>query len=352
MSILSIKNLWKYYDNEAQPAVRDFSLEVEQGEMVAILGESGCGKTTILRMITGFEVQSRGSIRINGKTVCSDRLFVEPENRGVGIVFQDYALFPHKTVLENIGFGLFHLPRKQREEKVLSVMRMSGLEGLEKRYPHQLSGGQKQRVALARALAPEPKLILFDEPFSNIDTMRKHRIREDIQDIIRKTESTAIFVTHDTKDVLAIADRVSVLKEGVTLQTGSPYQIYSRPRNRYVADFFGKTNVLRAKTVEGGFDTPIGFIKSDTQLPATMDEVLLSIRPENFEIGSDDEECFCGSIKSENFLGDYKELVCEVKTPEGETAEVVIYAPPQQECENQTCWFRPKNDSPPGILEE
>ena len=350
MNTLEIKNLHKKFPGTQAYAVRDFSLEVARGEIVALLGESGCGKTTILRMIAGFETPTRGQILLNGHVVSGEHVFVEPEKRGVGIVFQDYALFPHKTVWENICFGLFRMGSEERSEKAVAIIRLAGLGGLEQRYPHQLSGGQKQRVALARALAPEPGIILFDEPFSNLDSMRKNQMREDIRDIIRKSGSTAVFVTHDTRDVLAIADRVAVIRDGVNLQTGIPGEVYTHPTNPYVAHFFGKTNLMSGIVTDGGYQTPIGFIPADLPLPASMKEVMLSIRPEGFEPAEEEEDCFCGSIKRKSFLGEYLEVVCAVPGPGGQEIEVVIHAPPGHNCDSGICYFRPKTDSRPGVM--
>ncbi|TVQ20304.1 MAG: ABC transporter ATP-binding protein, partial [Bacteroidetes bacterium] len=278
-----------------------------------------------------------------GEIIAGAGVFMEPQQRQVGIVFQDYALFPHKTVWENITFGLFRLSRDIASEKARNIISLSGLEGLEKRYPHQLSGGQKQRVALARAMAPEPRIILFDEPFSNIDSLRKNQMRDDIRDIIRKTGSTAIFVTHDTKDVLAMADKVAVIKNGRSLQTGKPEDVYNFPANSYVADFFGKTNIIKARVTREGFETPMGLIKADN-IPATPEqEVVLSIRPEQFHILPQDNECLCGSIVKERFLGEYKELTCKVETPEGIKTEIIIYASPHHVCNGQKCYFKPKD---------
>ncbi len=245
--VLQISRITKTFPGSCDPAVNDFTLDVEEGEIVALLGESGCGKTTMLRMIAGFETPSRGSIRIYDRLVAGDRVFVEPERRGVGIVFQDYALFPHKTVTENIRFGLFRYPASEQKAKTAEIIKLTGLAGLGKRYPHQLSGGQKQRVALARALAPEPRLILLDEPFSNLDSLKKAQMREEIAAIIKKTNSTGIFVTHDTKDVLAIADKVAIMKNGIILQTDTPDRLYNYPVNQYVARFLEKQTCCMPK---------------------------------------------------------------------------------------------------------
>lgn len=343
MKILEIGNISKKFSGSSDWAVDDFSLEVVKGEIVGLLGESGCGKTTILRMISGFETLTRGHIHLGGIEVAGPGVFVEPQHRKVGIVFQDYALFPHKTVWENILFGLFRFKIEQGRQKAREIITLTGLEGLEKRYPHQLSGGQKQRVALARAMAPEPEVILFDEPFSNIDSVRKNQMREDIRQIIKNMGATAVFVTHDTKDVLAIADRVAVLKNGRALQTDTPGQVYSKPVNAYVAGFFGKTNLLKAKVSERGFETPIGLIKNNTPLPAHIKEVMLSIRPEEMVVADSDNNdgCFCGSIIKERFMGEYKELTCEVETAGGESAQVVIFTPPNVQCHSPKCYFKP-----------
>ncbi len=238
MTMLKIRGLTKRFTRSGTSAVNDVSLDVERGEIVALLGESGCGKTTILRMIAGFETLTDGEIWLGDRLVCGRHVFTEPENRGVGIVFQDYALFPHMTVLENITFGLFRMPKQQQQEKAASIMELTGLKGLEKRYPHQISGGQKQRVALARAMAPEPDIILFDEPFSNLDTTLRKKMRYDIKEIIQKANLTAIFVTHDTRDAMILADNVIILKEGFTIQSGRPLDVAMGPANDYISGLF------------------------------------------------------------------------------------------------------------------
>lgn len=211
MRIIEIENLSFSYSRKEVPVIHDFSFSMEKGEIVGILGTSGSGKSTLLRLISGLEMPISGTIRIAGKTIVSDKVFVHPENRGVGMVFQDYALFPHMTVRDNILFGLSKLPRNKRKTRVEEMLDLVHMENFGKRYPHELSGGQQQRIALARALAPRPNLLLMDEPFSSLDADLKGEIREELGVILRKADMTCIIVTHDRNDVEAICDYSIVL---------------------------------------------------------------------------------------------------------------------------------------------
>ncbi len=325
MNILQLQNLGKRYKGSENWAVKNFNLQVRKGGINALLGESGCGKTTLLRLIAGFEVPSAGSVILNGQKVAGEDVFVSPQKRKVGIVFQDYALFPHQTIWENIMFGLFQSDKKSAREKARQALRLTGLEGLEKRYPHQLSGGQKQRVALARAMAPQPELILFDEPFSNIDSMRKNQMRDDIYNIIKKTNTTSVFVTHEPKDVLAISDSISLIRQGELIQTGSPHTIYHHPVNQYVAGFFGKTNLISAVTGRGGLQTPMGFIPFQHAL-AEQKTVYLSIRPEAFTFVNDATNALRGEIVKVRFYGEYYEITCRVKNSAEKVTDVIIHS--------------------------
>jgi iron(III) transport system ATP-binding protein len=206
MKILEIENVTFSFSKKIEPVIREFSFSVHKGEIVGVLGSSGSGKSTMLRLIAGLEMPTQGTIQIAGTTVFSEKIFIQPENRGVGMVFQDYALFPHMTVKDNIMFGLSRVTKTERTQRLKDMLELVHLEGFEKRYPHELSGGQQQRVALARALAPKPNLLLMDEPFSNLDADLKESIRTELRQILKKANMTCIMVSHDRKDIDAICD--------------------------------------------------------------------------------------------------------------------------------------------------
>jgi iron(III) transport system ATP-binding protein len=256
-------------------ALDHFSLDVWEGGVVTLLGPSGCGKTTALRVIAGFESGS-GSIEIHGRTVLDDKIFVPPEKRNVGMVFQDYALFPHMTVGSNVGYGL---PKGDRTQRVASVLELVGLTELEDRMPNELSGGQQQRVALARALAPEPEVILLDEPFSNLDASLRDRVRRELRSILTEARTTAVFVTHDQEEALATSDIVAVMKDGRILQADTPAELYSNPTDPWVAEFLGDADVIESVARNGRVDTPVGGF--DTELSGNVSVI---IRPENIQI--------------------------------------------------------------------
>src|SRR5918997_1109698 len=221
-------------------ALRDASLRVTRGEILAVLGPSGCGKSTMLRTIAGFEWPDAGSVRLDGREV-SGSCWTPPERRQVGMVFQDYALFPHLSVAENVGYGL---PRRTRRSRVPVVLELVGLAGLEDRRPQELSGGQQQRVALARALAPEPSTVLLDEPWSSIDPILRGSMRDEIAAILRAAGVTVVLVTHDQEEAFSISDRVALMDSGHIVQVGTPEDMYYRPVSRRVAEFVGATNFV------------------------------------------------------------------------------------------------------------
>jgi iron(III) transport system ATP-binding protein len=344
MKILEAKQLGKRYKGATRWAVSNFSAVIRQGEIIALLGESGCGKTTILRLISGFETPDAGELYLHDKPVAGKNTFVEPEQRGVGIVFQDYGLFPHKTIEQNIRFGLFRKSEDEIRSRMQEVTKLTGLEGLEKRYPHQLSGGQQQRVAIARAIAPNPAILLFDEPFSNIDSKRREQLRREIKNILKSAGITSIFVTHDTRDVMAIADRVFLLRNGVTIQEGTPAEIYQQPRNRYAAEFFGKTNIIAAATTEDGYILPFGKLTSPAPPTKPGQQVNLSIRPDAFDIRNQKApDTITAEIVNVHFFGDYQELICRVSDNQVSTI-LIINAPSQHQFSDSKCHFIIRND--------
>lgn len=220
-----IQDLSFRYKNSPEDNIQNFTLEIQRGEVICILGESGSGKSTVLRLIAGLEFPLKGRMLVNGKVLFDDRNFVVPEKRGIGMVFQDYALFPHMTVAENIEFGLKHFNSREKKERVDEMLKLVHLEDFAQRYPYELSGGQQQRVAIARAVGPEPSILLLDEPFSNLDAHLRHTIREELSRILQETGVTSIFVTHDQEDAKRIADRVVILEKGKTIQTGKTLDI-------------------------------------------------------------------------------------------------------------------------------
>lgn len=220
--------------------VRNLSFSLDSGQIGCLLGPSGCGKTTVLRCIAGFERLVSGEIRVGGELVSSPQRHCPPEQRRIGMVFQDYALFPHLTVAANIGFGLRKESAAVRRERVDELLALVGLDGQGSKFPHEMSGGQQQRVALARALAPRPKLLLLDEPFSNLDVELRERLSHEVRDIIKATHTTAILVTHDQHEAFAVADVIGLMHEGRIQQWDTPYQLYHEPANRFVADFIGQ----------------------------------------------------------------------------------------------------------------
>ncbi len=236
--ILELKNIKKNFG--AVEVLKDINISLKQGEILTILGASGSGKSTILNLIAGFEKADEGSISIYGR----DAGQKEPHERDIGFVFQNYGLFPHLNIFKNIAFGISKLSNKEQTKQVQKMLKLTGLEGLAQRYPHELSGGQQQRVALARTLATNPKLILFDEAFSNVDSVLKSNIQSELVAIIRRSAVSAIFVTHDSKEALSISDMIAFLQNGILSQHSTPKEIYNSPASKSVALFFGKANFI------------------------------------------------------------------------------------------------------------
>ena len=278
--IICLHDVSKSYG--AVQAVDEAQLCVERGEFVALLGPSGCGKTTLLRLIAGFEEPDAGEIRLHDATVAAAGHWTPPERRRVGMVFQDYALFPHLTVAENVGFGL---RRKDRAARVPSVLALVDLPGLGDRYPHELSGGQQQRVALARALAPGPELVLLDEPWSNIDPQLRSSMRDELAQILRAIDVTVVLVTHDREEAFSVADRIALMRDGTVVQEGTAEEIYLAPATRWAAEFVGAGNFLPGRLSDGVVATHVGRFAALNPNGATEVEVL--IRPELLELEPD-----------------------------------------------------------------
>jgi len=259
------------------------SLEVAEGEVCALLGPSGCGKTTMLRLLAGFEAPDAGSIALGGEVVASGRRVLPPERRRVGMVFQDYALFPHLDVAGNVGYALGR--RRRDPARVREVLELVGLPGLGARMPHELSGGQQQRVALARALAATPRVVLLDEPFSGLDAALRARVRGEVRQILQRAAVTALFVTHDQEEALSLADTVAVMHEGRIVQVGTPEEVYGRPATRWVAEFLGEADVLPGVARDGWAEFELGRVRAATAAPSSG-EVEVLVRPEAIALSS------------------------------------------------------------------
>jgi iron(III) transport system ATP-binding protein len=263
-------------------AVDRADLEVRGGELVALLGPSGCGKTTLLRTIAGFERPDAGSVELDGRAVAGGRAWVPPESRRVGMVFQDYALFPHLTASRNVGFGL---PRRERAQRVPAVLELVELHGLGERYPHELSGGQQQRVALARALAPSPAIVLLDEPWSNVDPQLRAELRQDVSAILTHLGVTALLVTHDREEAFALADRIALMRAGRIVQVDTPERLYRAPADRWSAEFVGPANVLDGRVVDASVHTVLGSFPANGA--SGRGRVGVLVRPELLELAPD-----------------------------------------------------------------
>ncbi|MEY2978933.1 MAG: ABC transporter ATP-binding protein [Prochlorotrichaceae cyanobacterium] len=315
-TLLALENVTCRFSPQGHAAVANLSLNIQEGELLSLLGPSGCGKTTLLRLIAGFEQPQTGQISLAGSEVACPQCNLPPEHRQVGMVFQDYALFPHLTVVENIAFGLA-LPKastamgsvtrpsdqsfwqkvrsvlpqrslRHHRERIAAMLDLVGLQGLENRYPHQLSGGQQQRVALARALAPQPRLILLDEPLSNLDIQVRLHLRQELRQILKRAGTTAILVTHDQEEALAISDRIAVMYRGQLEQVGDPQTVYQNPSTRFVAEFVTQANFLPLRTSGSGGQTEIGWVDlpphcdqdAPLDLMVRQEDLILQAHPE------------------------------------------------------------------------
>ena len=289
MAGIRIENLSKHYGARAElAAVSDLNIDIRDNQFVTLLGPSGCGKTTTLRLIAGYLMPDSGAIHIGDRLVSAPGKVVPPEERGMGMVFQNYAVWPHKTVFENVAFGLRvrGIAKEESRRRVAKVLELVNLTGFEQRYPNELSGGQQQRVALARSLVVEPEILLLDEPLSNLDAKLRERMRWELKALQRRTGITFVYVTHDQAEALALSDQIAVMHQGRLQQFGTPREVYARPANRMVADFMGLVNLLSGKVVAA--DTvAAGPLTLRLSLPADLrvgEGVDVAIRPESIQL--------------------------------------------------------------------
>ncbi len=320
MAVLEVRNFRKSFGS--YDAVRGVSFALAEGEILAIVGPSGCGKTTTLRCIAGLERPTGGDIIISGQTVASDAVYLPPERRDIGMVFQSYALWPNKTVLQNIAYGLEvrKQSKAQIEQAVRQGLELVGLGGLEKRYPSELSGGQQQRVALARSAVTQPKILLLDEPLSNLDAKLRERMRDDIKALIKTLRISAVHITHDQSEAMGIADRIIVMRDGDIEQEGSARDLYRRPASRFVADFIGTVNFLDGTVLGSNADGTIVRVADGFDIVARGgvqagrgESVTVAFRPEDAELGAGagGPNSFAARVVEETFLGSYSQYVIE-----------------------------------------
>ena len=354
MAFIEIQNLFKRFKNVV--AVNRIQLEVNKGEMLTLLGPSGCGKTTTLRCIAGLEKPEEGDIVIDGQPMLSQG-FVPPSKRGIGMVFQNYAVWPHMKVFNNIVYGLkLEKISKQRiQERGQQVLELVGLDGLEDRYPAQLSGGQQQRVALARALVRNPKVLLLDEPLSNLDAKLREELRFEIKSLVRRMGITSVYVTHDQAEAMVISDRIAVMDSGNVVQIGTASEIYDKPANRFVADFIGTMNFMSGEVVQVLQDTDAVYVRTElsekmlcttNSITATTPgkKVYASIRPEDVEVFTEPpqvtENLFKGTIAHKAYLGNF--LYFFVRVNDTMIRVQVPHHLPQEEGQELYLFLNPK----------
>lgn len=278
---LEFENISHEFGPDAE-TLRDVTLAAEPGEVLCLLGPSGSGKTTLLRIAAGIEPQSSGRVLLNGREIAGPAVFLPPEERSIGLVFQDFALFPHLSILDNVRFGLTALSRQEARDEAMIALARVGLQHYARSYPHVLSGGEQQRVALARALAPRPAVLLMDEPFSGLDSRLKDSVRAETLDVLRQSRATAIVVTHDAEEAMRMGDRIALLKDGRLVQVGTAQELYLRPASLFAAGFFSELNVFSGRAAGGVVDCPAGKVSASRLADGA---VAVAVRTSGFDVG-------------------------------------------------------------------
>lgn len=323
---LSVAHLFHRYPPRGREASRDtlhdVSFTIEAGRVGCLLGPSGCGKTTLLRCVAGLEHIGGGSIKIGTNVVAANRMHTEPEHRGVGVVFQDYALFPHLNVADNVGFGLHKLAASERAKRVDEALDLVHLRDTKHAYPHELSGGQQQRVALARALVVKPKLVLFDEPFSNLDIETRQRLSAEVRATLMEARATALLVTHDQHEAFALADEIGVLQNGKLVQWDTAYNLYHQPASRFIADFVGEGVFLPASVVDANhLDSELGTLAlTDPTLRSVGERIELLLRPD--DVVHDDASPTTAKVLARAFRG--AEFLYTLELPSGRSVLALV----------------------------
>ena len=324
MSVLRINDVKLAYDEHL--VVDNVSLTLENGEIACLLGPSGCGKTTLLRAIAGFKTLESGTIESSGQTLSSSTVTVAPERRRIGMVFQDFALFPHLNVGDNICFGVRHQSKLQKHQRRRELLELIGMTGFDRKYPHELSGGQQQRVALARAIASKPRLLLLDEPFSSMDVELRNSLAKEIRGILKHENITAVMVTHDQYEAFGMADRIGVIKEGKLLQWDNAETLYHSPNSPFVAHFVGQSNFLRGEVSGDQVVTALGAISYKKHIGNVSDnfyegqQAKVLIRPEYIQISSDFSQT--AELVSRDFRGGF--YLCTLRLKNGEEVQAML----------------------------
>ena len=329
---LSVSGVTKYYPGNPRPALRKLSLDLARGTVLALLGESGSGKTTLLRLVAGFEQPTTGTISLAGSLVSSTRSSIPPEERAVGVVFQDTALLPHLTIRQNVAFGLRRLPERHRRARAEHTLELVHIADVRDRYPHEVSGGQAQRAAIGRALAPQPALLLLDEPFNNLDPVLKSELVQELRTALHQTRTTALFVTHDRDEAFTVADQMALLHRGRIEQVGDAETLYTAPANAFVARYLGTANLLPVRRHGLAWVSALGEVADEPAPFQIAGNPAVSVRPWQLHLAPADQSNGTAGVRGvicgQRFMGEYRELRVRVEgTPGIDELTVHVAAP-------------------------